>query len=81
MFKANEIGDMLGIKKIKDSFSFTVGEAVTNSLIDALGRPQETTMLTESGLYKILFKSRKEVAQKFQKHVCDMLKQERLKMG
>ena len=84
LFKAIDIGKMLGIKKIRTtilSMEFDLGDAHSMGVIDALGRPQETTMLTESGLYKVLFKSRKEVAQEFQKHVCDMLKQERLKLG
>ena len=38
-------------------------------------------MLTKSGLYTVLFKSRKQVALEFISHVFDLLKQERLKMG
>ena len=72
---------MLGIKKIKDSFSFTVGEAVINRLPDSNNHIQKTTMLTERGLYKVLFKSSKPLAEEFQDHVCDLLEKERLKMG
>ena len=36
-------------------------------LIDSLGREQETNMLKEQGLYKILMISRKPIAKQFQK--------------
>ena len=82
LFKANDIGDMLGIKHIRTSLTNATGDDVRSTyVIDSLNRPQETTMLTESGLYKVLFKSRKEAAQTFQEHVCKLLKQERLKLG
>jgi prophage antirepressor-like protein len=35
--------------------------------MDTLGGSQQVTFLTEKGLYKVLFKSRKPIAEKFQK--------------
>lgn len=47
-------------------------------LIDALGRTQETNMLTEKGLYKVLFSSRKDIAKKFQSWVFGVIREIRL---
>jgi hypothetical protein len=43
-----------------------------------LGGAQEVTFLTEKGLYKVLFRSRKPIAQKFQNWVCEVVKEIRL---
>ena len=48
------------------------------SLTDSLGRLQETNMLTEQGLYKILMISRKPIAKDFQKWVFNIIKEIRL---
>ena len=45
--------------------NFDDSEKVVNS-IDTLGGSQQVTFLTEKGLYKVLFKSRKPIAEKFQ---------------
>jgi prophage antirepressor-like protein len=39
---------------------------------------QDVTFLTEKGLYKVLFRSRKPIAQKFQNWVCEVIKEIRL---
>jgi prophage antirepressor-like protein len=39
---------------------------------------QEVTFLTEKGLYKVLFRSRKPIAQKFQNWVCEVVKEIRV---
>ena len=43
-----------------------------------LGGEQDVTFLTEKGLYKVLFKSRKPIAEKFQNWVCEVIKEIRL---
>ena len=43
---------------------FDDSEKVVNS-IDTLGGSQQVTFLTEKGLYKVLFKSRKPIAENF----------------
>ncbi len=43
------------------------------------GGLQNVTFLTEKGLYKVLFKSRKPIAEKFQDWVCEVIKELRLK--
>jgi len=80
LFKAKDIGDLLGIKDIKSTLrDFDKDEVHSMHLIDSLGREQETNMLKEQGLYKILMISRKPIAKQFQKWVFDIIKQIRLK--
>jgi prophage antirepressor-like protein len=78
LFKANDIGKILGIKKIKDNiqdFDETEKEAVS---IGTLGGPQETTFLTEIGLYRIIGRSRKPIAQIFQRWIINIIKEIRI---
>ena len=46
--------------------------------MDTLGGTQNVTFLTEKGLYKVLFKSRKPIAEKFQNWVCEVIKEIRI---
>ena len=79
LFKAKDIGDMLGIKNIKDTIKDYNSEQKSGVVLtDPHGRPQETNMLTAKGLYKILMKSRKPIAEKFQNWVCDLVEEIRL---
>jgi prophage antirepressor-like protein len=78
LFKANDIGKILGIKKIKDNiadFNDDEKEAIT---IGSLGGPQKTIFLTELGLYKIIGRSRKPIAQTFQKWIINIVKEIRI---
>ena len=80
LFKAKDIGDLLEIKDIKSTIrDFDKDEVHSMHLTDSLGREQETNMLKEQGLYKILMISRKPIAKQFQKWVFDVIKQIRLK--
>jgi predicted GIY-YIG superfamily endonuclease len=47
-------------------------------IINTPGGPQTVTFLTESGLYKILFRSRKPIAKIFQRWICQVIKEIRL---
>ena len=76
LFKAKDIGDLLEIKDIRTSIKeFDEDDRHTMTVIDSIGRKQETTMLSESGLYKILMISRKPVAKQFQKWVFNVIKE------
>lgn len=57
---------------------FDESEKRAVSTTDSTGRMQEVTFLTEKGLYKVLFRSRKPIAQKFQNWVCDVIKEIRV---
>ena len=79
LFKATEIGNIIGIKNIKDAIKdFDEDEKSGVVLTDPHGRKQETNMLKENGLYRLLMKSRKPIARQFQKWICNILKELRL---
>lgn len=81
LFKANDIGELLDIKNIKDTIkNFNSKQKLGVVLTDPHGRLQETNMLTEQGLYKILMRSRKPIAEQFQDWVCEVIEEIR-KLG
>jgi len=78
LFRASDIGVVLELSNIRMSITdFDESEKVV-STTDTLGGTQEVTFLTEKGLYKVLFRSRKPIAQKFQNWVCDVVKEIRV---
>ncbi len=78
LFRASDIGVVLELSNIRMSIAdFDESEKVV-STTDTLGGTQEVTFLTEKGLYKVLFRSRKPIAQKFQNWVCDVIKEIRV---
>jgi len=79
LFKANDIANLLGIKDIRTTLrDFDKDEWHTMPVIDNLGRPQDTNMLTEDGLYRLLMISRKPIAKQFQKWVFKIIKEIRI---
>lgn len=80
LFKAKDIGDLLEIKNIRDTIkNFNERQRCDVSLTDAIGREQNTTFLTEQGLYKVLMRSRKKIAEQFQDWVCEVVEEIRKK--
>ena len=78
LFRASDIGVVLEISNIRTSImDFDESEKVVHSM-NTLGGNQEVTFLTEKGLYKMLFRSRKPIAQRFQNWVCEVIKEIRL---
>lgn len=78
LFRASDIGMVLEISNIRTSImDFDESEKVVHSM-NTLGGNQEVTFLTEKGLYKMLFRSRKPIAQRFQNWVCEVIKEIRL---
>jgi prophage antirepressor-like protein len=78
LFRANDIGEILEMSNIRSHVQhFDKSEKVVNT-IDTLGGSQQVTFLTEKGLYKVLFKSRKPIAEKFQNWICEVIKEIRL---
>ena len=78
LFRANDVGTILEMTNIRATIqNFDDSEKVVNS-IDTLGGSQQVSFLTEKGLYKVLFKSRKPIAEKFQNWVCEVIKEIRL---
>jgi len=65
-------GDEKGVG-ITDPLSTEPGNRLAEKVsvvIDTPGGPQQMTFVTEPGLFRLIFKSRKEEAVKFQKWVC-----------
>lgn len=76
LFKAKDIGELLDIKNIREIIkNFNNKQRCDVSLTDAIGREQKTTFLTEQGLYKVLMKSRKPIAEQFQDWVCEVVEE------
>ena len=79
LFRASDVGLVLDIKIINSVIrEFDESEKVLHKM-HTLGGNQDVTFLTEKGLYKVLFRSRKPIAQKFQNWVCEVIKEIRLK--
>lgn len=75
LFKAKDIGELLGIKNIKDTingmdenYKLLIKASVGNT-----DRCLEQLFLTERGLYKVLMISRKPIAKQFQDWVYDVI--------
>jgi prophage antirepressor-like protein len=78
LFRASDIGLILELSNInKNIVDFNESEKVITSG-ETLGGNQQVSFLTEKGLYKVLFKSRKPIAEKFQDWVCEVIKEIRL---
>jgi len=78
LFRASDIGEVLGFNDINNTVkNFNDKEKVRLSTL-TLGGKQDVNFLTEKGLYKLLFKSRKPIADKFQDWVCEIIKEIRL---
>jgi prophage antirepressor-like protein len=78
LFHAKQIGNILEIANIRDSISdFTDDEKVVD-LTDTKKGLQKTLFLTEIGLYKLLGKSRKPIANTFQKWMINTIKDIRI---
>ena len=78
LFQANQIGKLLGIAKIRNTINkFDESQKVAHKT-GTLGGLQETTFLTETGLYRLISRSNKPVAEQFQKWICDVIKEIRL---
>jgi prophage antirepressor-like protein len=78
LFRASDIGVVLEISNIRTSImDFDESEKVVHSM-NTLGGNQDVTFLTEKGLYKMLFRSRKPIAQRFQNWVCEVIKEIRI---
>lgn len=78
LFRANDIGEILEMGNIRSTIQhFDNTEKCVHSMDTSTG-PKQVTFLTEKGLYKVLFKSRKPIAERFQNWVCEVIKEIRL---
>jgi prophage antirepressor-like protein len=73
LFKAKDIGNLLGIKNIRESIKNFNEKQKGVILTDTPGGSQEVIMLTEHGLHELLFISRKPIAKTFRGWVSDII--------
>ena len=78
LFQANQIGEILGIKNIKQNFSDFTDEHKVLCSTYTPGGLQNILFLTEIGLYKLLGRCRKPIAEVFQKWVIKTIKEIRI---
>jgi prophage antirepressor-like protein len=79
LFRASDIGLILELTNIRVSTNeFDDTEKVSCTTNTSTGE-KVVTFLTEKGLYKLLFRSRKPIAEKFQNWLCVVLNEIRLK--
>jgi prophage antirepressor-like protein len=78
LFVANDIAKLLDIKNIISTMSEFSENHKVLAKIQTKGGKQEVNMLTEFGLYKLIFISRKPQALQFQEWVFNVLQQIRL---
>ncbi len=78
LFQANQIGELLDIKNIRDTISKFDDDEKGVGTTDTPGGSQEVLFLTEIGLYRLLGMSRKPLARPFQKWVAKTIKEIRL---
>jgi prophage antirepressor-like protein len=78
LFQSNQIAKLLGMKSInKQIMNFDSSlKGITES--NTLGGFQKMSFLTEKGLYRVIGRSNKPIAEKFQNWVCDVIKEIRL---
>lgn len=78
LFRATDIGEILELTNIHKTIrEFSEQEKVSITLMTP-GGPQKISFLTEKGLYKVLFRSRMPVAEKFQDWICEVIKEIRI---
>ena len=71
-FVLKDICDALDLKNISDVASRLDEDGVgTTEVIDNLGRTQKTNVVTEAGLYEVIFMSRKPEAVQFRRWVTN----------
>jgi prophage antirepressor-like protein len=78
LFQANQIGKLLGINNISQAIKDFEEDERSLILNETLGGKQETNFLTESGLYRLLARSRKPIAAIFQKWMINTIKEIRV---
>jgi prophage antirepressor-like protein len=78
LFRASIIGEMLEMTNIRTSIQHFDDTEKVIRITNTPSGNQGVTYLTEKGLYKILFKSRKPIAENLQNWLCDIIKEIRL---
>lgn len=78
LFRASDIGIVLDIKNIHQNIQDFDNTEKGICKTYTLGGDQDIIYLTEKGLYKTLFRSKKPIAKKFTDWVCEVIKEIRI---
>lgn len=78
LFKAKDIGDLLGIKNIRTTIDNFDDECKIKINVRNHYGASDTWFLTEDGLYEVLFVSRKPIAKEFKRWIRELIKNIRL---
>lgn len=79
---AKDVAEALGLKQVTRAINhLPEGGVTTSKVIDDLGRNQVTNIIDEKSIYRLVFKSRKPEAEKFQDWVFEVIKQLRQSTG
>jgi prophage antirepressor-like protein len=78
---AADVCKALGLNQVSRAISSLKSGVTFSKVIDSLGREQETNVINEKAIYKLVFKSRKPEAEQFQDWVYTMLRELRQATG
>ena len=78
LFRARDIGNILGLKKVADNILDFNSEEKVSVSTRTPGGMQDALFLTEIGLYRLIGRSRKPIAQVFQRWIINIVKEIRL---
>lgn len=74
LFRGNDVANVLDITNIRSSIqNYTDKEKVVRAVYDVRGCEQNTIFLTSRGVYRLLFASKKKVAEQFRDWVGDIM--------
>jgi prophage antirepressor-like protein len=79
LFRASDIAEILDMANIRQIINDYDDTEKVSILCKTSNGTHNVNFLTESGLYNVLFTSRKPIAKQFKKWVCDVIKEIRLK--
>ena len=75
LFLAKDVAEVINVNNHRDLLTRIDDDEKVVGLTDTLGGSQQTTFLTEDGLYEVLMQSRKPIAKEFKKGVKTILKE------
>jgi prophage antirepressor-like protein len=78
LFQANQIGNLLELKNMHNQICKFNDKQKVLLGTESLGGMQKTVFLTEAGLYRLLSRSNKPIAEEFQNWICDVIKEIRI---
>lgn len=78
IFRASDIGEILEMSNIRATIQNFNENLKIVDVVETSTGPKNVTFLTEFGLYEVLFRSRKTIAEKFKNWIYEVIKEIRL---